>query len=198
MAKSLNSITDEKKGLIFKMLAQMPLYEVGVEFGFDKQYKDATAVRNIVYRIYQQVLKDPEKFSVSKDVVEVVTSVVSNRSVASKESTLREKQDQAILDSRDIKEVVVKVRDQALDLVQRKMQLIGSSKKRLDEANISSLAQVFGIIFDKAQIVQGQATEHIAVLGKVDKDIKPDDAINMILKFREVNVADKDRKATKK
>jgi hypothetical protein len=191
------TLSEEKKGLLFKMLASKSIYETGVEFGLDKHYKDSTAVKNAVYRIYRQVCTDPGKFSITPETVQLVSDIVSNRSVVTKtETTLREKKDE--LANADFKTILLNGRQSAYRLLQSKMERIGSSKKRLDEVNVSSLAQVFGILFDKAQIIQGEATENVAVLAKVDKDMNPDDAIAMVLKSRELHQLDKDRTVKKK
>lgn len=191
------TISEEKKGLLFKMLASKSIYETGVEFGFDKHYKDSTAVKNAVYRIYQQVRAEPSKYFISPETVELVSGIVSNRSVSAKaETTLKEKKDELV--NADFKTVLLKMRGSASAILQEKLDRIGSSKKRLDETNISALAQVFGIIFDKSQIIQGESTENVAILAKIDKDMDPDDALQMILRTRENNQLDKDRTAKNK
>lgn len=191
----LRQFEDAKKGLLFKMLGSKTLYETGVEFGLDKHYKDARAVNNAVYKIYQEVQKNPERYLVTPEVVEMVVANVSNRNLGKREGVLREKQE--VLDKQDIKELTVSGRKKALDLLHMKMDRIAGSKKKLDEVPITSLAQVFGIIFDKAQIIQGMATENVAVLAKIDKDLKPEDAIALVLKMREINNIEKEKAKTK-
>ena len=188
-------VTDDKKGLLFKMLAQKSLYDTGVELGFDKHYRDMASVKSAVYRIYQQVRKDPEKYGVNLETAKLVEDVVSSRSIAvtsvNNSPTLREQRE--ALEKADIKELVLTGRQKALKLVHRKLDMIGSSKKRLAEANLSTLAQTFGIIFDKAQIIQGEATENVALLAKIDANLTPDQALEAILKLRETHQEDKDR-----
>jgi len=188
-------VTDDKKGLLFKMLAQKSLYDTGVELGFDKHYRDMASVKSAVYRIYQQVRKDPEKYGVNLETAKLVEDVVSSRSIAissvNNSPTIREQRE--ALEKADIKELVLTGRQKALKLVHRKLDMIGSSKKRLAEANLSTLAQTFGIIFDKAQIIQGEATENVALLAKIDANLTPDQALEAILKLRETHQEDKDR-----
>lgn len=184
-------LDDAKKGLLFKMLGNKTLYEVGVEFGFDKKYKDVRAVNNAVYRVYQQVKAEPSRFMITDDVVEIVVANVSNRNLGKREGVLREKTE--VLDKQDIKELTISGRKKALDLLHMKMERLATSKKRLDEVPITSLAQTFGIIFDKAQIIQGMATENVAVLAKIDKDISPEEAIKLVLHMRDINNAEKEK-----
>lgn len=188
-------LDDAKKGLLFKMLGSKSLYETGIAFGFDKHYKDANAVNGAVYRIYQQVKQDPERYMIPADTMEVIVANVSNRNASKTEGTLREKTD--VLEKQDVKELVLTNKKKAMQLLGRKLDLIGSSKKRLDEVNLSSLAQTAGILFDKGQIVQGEATEHVALLAKIDEKMSPELAINAVLKMREVNNIEKEKAKSK-
>lgn len=189
-------LTDEKKGLLFKTLGSKSLYETGVEYGFDKHYKDVRAVNNAVYKIYQQVKIEPEKFGISNDILEMVVSNVSNRNLGKRDGVLKEKQE--VLDKQDIKELTISGRKKAMEILHAKMDRISKSKKKLDETPITSLAQVFGILFDKSQIIQGQATENVAVLAKIDKNISPEEAIAAVLKMREINNVEKEKAQNKK
>jgi len=84
-------------------------------------------------------------------------------------------------------------RKQAFTILMRKLKLINSSKKRLDDANVSSLAQVFGIIFDKGQIIQGQSTENIAMMAKVDSNMTPQQLMQAVLGVREQIIESKNK-----
>lgn len=193
--KTSKQFEDAKKGLLFKMLASKTLYETGIEFGFDKHYKDERAVNNAVYKIYLAVKNEPEKYLITQEVVDMVVANVSNRNMGKRDGVLKEK-NQA-LDKQDIKELVITGRKKALELVHMKMERLGKSNKKLDEVPITALAQAFGILFDKGQIIQGMATENVAVLAKIDKDIKPEDAIEMVLKMREINNVEKEKAKAK-
>lgn len=190
-------LNESKKGDIFRMLSQKSLYDTGIEFGFDKHYKDVTGVKNAIYKIYKQVCAEPQRYFVLPEVVDVVKGVVSNRSVSAESSkSLREKREEA--DKVDFKELLMGGRAKALKLVHAKLDLLSSSKKKLDEVGVTALAQTLGILFDKAQIIQGEATENIAMLAKIDGNITPEQAMEAILKSREANQVDKDRTNKKK
>lgn len=189
---------DLKKGSLFKMLAYKTLYEVGIEYQFDKKYKDSRAVKGAVYRIYQAVRKDPEKYFVQAETLELVEKAMQARisspvivkgAAAAEALTLREKND--VLQKTDIKALLIGGRNKAYTLINTKMDRISSSRKKLDAVSIGELAKVFGILFDKAQIVQGEATEHVAVMAKVSKDMNPTEALELVLKMREINQVEK-------
>lgn len=185
------SLTNEKKGFIFKMLAHKPFYETGIEFGFDKHYRDANSIKGAMYRIYTQVRAEPSKYGVSQETVDLVVDIVSKRSTANYLPTLREQNDAK--ENIDIKELVLSGRQKAMILVHRKLEMIGKSKKKLNETNLGTLATVAAILFDKGQIIKGEATENVAVLGKIDTNMSPDQALDMVLKMRELNQAEKER-----
>ena len=178
-------LDEVKKAAVFKMLAYKPLYETGIEFGLDKHYKDVKGVKNAVYRIYNEVRQNPEVFTIEPQTVELVVTAVSERSVSRVQPSLRETNE--TINKDDIKSLVVGGRNKALKLVHSKMDRIGKSRKKLDAVSVGELAKVAGILFDKAQIIQGEATEHVAVLAKIDKNLLPEDALSLVLKMRETN-----------
>lgn len=192
-------LDDVKKGCLFKMLSYKTLYEVGIEYQFDKKYKDAKAVKGAVYRIYQEVRKDPEKYFVAEDTLKLVEDAMKSRIstptvrageiIDSKGTTLREKTDS--LEKVDIKNLVINGRNMAFKLVNSKMERIGSSRKKLDAVSVGELAKVAGIMFDKSQIIMGEATEHVAIMSNLSKDMSPETALDMVLKMREINQAEK-------
>ncbi len=190
------TIPVEKYPFIFKMLGEKTLYETGIEFGFDKKYKDARAVTNAVYNIYKKVLADPQKYVVTPKEVDKVKAIISQRSITPQRTTLAEKLDKEA--NPDFKDLVLSGRKKAFHLLNMKMDRVSRSPKALDEVNITALAQTFGILFDKAQIISGEATENIAVLAKIDKDMTSEQALASILKMREVNQVEKEKLRTKK
>lgn len=173
------------------MLAYKTLYEVGLEYQFDKKYKDSKAVKGAVYRIYQEVRKDPEKYFIQPETLTLVESAMGSRNTTPviTRTSLREKNDE--LAKGDIKQLLVGGRNKAYSLINTKMDRIASSKKKLDAVSVGELAKVFGILFDKAQIIQGEATEHVAVMAKVSKDMSPDMALDAVLKMREISQEEK-------
>lgn len=174
----------EKEVEIFKALAQKSTYQVGLDFGFDKVYKDSRAVRNAVTSIFNKVKNNQSEYGISNEVLEVVQNGMALRkqSVVGSPTSLREKQEV------DIKDLVTNIRDKAFVLIDKKLDRISNNKKKLDEVSFKELGTIAGISFDKTQILKGEATEHIAVLAKVDTNISADEALKLALQSRENNV----------
>jgi hypothetical protein len=197
-ALSVTNLTDEKKGIIFRMLAEKPLFETGVAFGFDKQYATAVAVKNKVYRIYQEVKKDPEKYGLSLDLCDTITTIVSNRGAEKTLGpTLAEKQEAKAVAESDINELVLSGRVKAMKLVHKKLDMM-TTRKAVKDVSLPQLVTAAAILFDKGQIVSGQATENVALMAKIDSNMPPEQALDLIIKMREANVADKQKDQDKK
>lgn len=192
------TLTKEKKGDIFRMLATKSTYETGIEFGFDKHYKDATGLKNAVYRIYKQVLVEPQEYFVTQEMADKVKETMRTRSVYIPEKTLAEKKAEALLAENDVKAMTLMNRDKMSKLISMKVDRIMGSYKRIDETPLQTLATAFGILFDKSQILQGEATENVAVLAKIDEKLSPEEAMAAILKGREANQVEQDRTSKRK
>lgn len=183
-------LSEDKKAALFKKLASSTLYDVGLEFGLDKHYSNPTAIKNKVYQIYREVANNPEKFAVQLETVNLVVDAVSNRSVSKKdEPTLAEKND--AIAKVDVKDMILTGRDKAGKLVHKKLDWLEKNPKELEKMSLKEIGWILGLLFDKSQIIQGQATEHIAVLSKIDADLSPEDALDAIMKGREATQAEK-------
>jgi hypothetical protein len=196
-------LTDEKKGIMFRMLAKKPLYEAGLEFGLDKHYAKAEAVKAKMHRIYQEVQKDPDRYGISQEVVDTIVGIVSNRSItvtnpsksgfSSGAMTLREKNELA--ENIEISDVVLSARDKTFKLLHKKLDQVGKNKKSLEAVSFSQLTTAAAILFDKGQIIQGQATENVAIMAKIDSNMSPEDALSAVLRMREANIIAKEAKS---
>ncbi len=178
------NLTDDKKSNIFRRLEGKTLYDVGIEFGLDKHYTTHTAVRNKVYAIYRQVIVDPGKYAILPETVDKVVAAVSSRKVAIGTGPKLAEKVEKIKD-KDVKALTMSGRDKAARLINHKLEYLEEHPKKLEQESLVNLGKIFGIMFDKAQIIQGQATEHIAVMGKIDKDMDADTALELVLKNRE-------------
>lgn len=187
------TISDDKKAGMFRMLSLKSMYETGVEFGLDKHYRSVSGVKSAVRKIYNEVRQDPQKYFLQQDTVDLVVAVVDTRkNLIPQNPTLKEQAD--AIDNVDIKTLIMEGRRKAFKLLSAKMDRLMRSKKSIDEANLASMGTVFGILFDKGQIIQGEATENVAIMGKIKTDMTPEEALDTVLKMRESNLADKDRK----
>lgn len=189
-------LTDTKKGQIVRALLDKDTYQVGLQFELDKYYKDSRAVKNAVYRAYQAAVKDPARYGLTiEDAAKIQDTMKSRLPVqirANLPTTLREKMDDE--KNKDFKELAIEGRNKAYQILLRKLDMVGRNKRNLGEVNLSTLATTFGILFDKAQITKGEATENVAIMGKVDTNMSAEDALGMVLKMREINQIDKEAK----
>lgn len=179
-------MSDAFAGEVFKSLLTLPMHEAGLKFGFDKFYDGEVKIRNAVYYVYQKVKKNPAKYDVPQDVAEAVFKTVvlrSNRSGNFRE--ILEKEDTEKL---SIKQLITGIRNKTFAIIDSKLNRLSKSKSKIDEISFKELGIIAGIAFDKAQILNGEATEHIALIAKIDPSITPEQAFEALLKTRE-NVA---------
>lgn len=182
-------LTDAQKQGMFKKLASTSLYDVGIEYGLDKHYSTPKSVKTKVYTIYREILADPAKYGVLPETTELVQEAVSNRAIKKPGIPLVEKKE----DARGIKELVTSNRDIAANLINKKLTYISKSKKSLDNVSLSQLGTLFGILFDKGQIISGQATEHVAVMSKIESNLSPEELLEITLKQRENTIISKEK-----
>lgn len=175
----MKKLNDDRKAALFKQLASKTLIEAGIHFDLDKYYSNPKSIKNAVYGIYNEVRANPERFAIQTETVDLVVKAVSERKVATIQPPLKK-------NNEDVKDMILRGRNTSMMLINRKLDQLDKSKKALKNESLVSLGKIFGIIFDKAQIIQGQATEHVAMLSKIDSNIEPGKAIDMVLKMREI------------
>lgn len=185
MAWNINSIPDKTKGEMYKALANKSYAQVAVEFKIDIHYKDSSGYRNAVYRIAKEVENKPEKYGVTQEVIDIVKSSQEDRKANPNAGQIQEQQDSALLDYSDTRSVTIGGRNKAAELLHKKMDILNNNKSELAKVNITSLATVFGIFFDKAQIIQGEATENIAIKAKIEDDMTPEESLDALLNMRQ-------------
>ena len=179
-------LTDVQKIGLFKMLATKDLYSVGVEYGLDKHYKNNDSMKGAVYRNYSDVKNNPEEYGISKDTYDLVVDAVSSRKVATRDTgpTLAEQNDDM-----DIKDLVLSNRNKLAKLMGKKID--GITNAELKKMSLKDFGTLFGILFDKGQIISGQATEHIAHLSKVEDGLGPEELLQTVLKQRDHEIEKK-------
>jgi len=172
-------ISKENKVELFKSLASQPLYEVGVAYNMDRFYKNKVAIKNAVYKIYNDIRHKPEDYGLAIETVNLVVDAVQNRSAAPSTSL------QVDNTKLETKELLGNIQGKTLRLLDRRLDLLSKSKKKLESVSLTQLGTLAGIIFDKNQIIKGEATQHVAVHAKIDKDMSPDQLIEFVQKTRE-------------
>ena len=176
------NLTDIQKKSVYKSLANKSQFKVGLDFNFDRYFKSNIGIVNAINRIYKEVANDPEKFAVSTELMEVVEKGMVERK-GRKHAALEVPQIEKV-NERDL---IIGVRNKAWLLLDKRLDYLTKNKKALKAESIMALAKIAGISFDKAQIVKGEATEHIAMRAKISSDITATDAMEELMKFRDVN-----------
>lgn len=175
-------LTKERKKVFFTSLLTHNFTEAGRAIGLGAVYNTDNSIRTNSYKLYKTL--DPVELGISEDVIQAVKLAIENRKMTTmKVQTEGEGGD--VLDPTDSKSIVIGGKNKAALLLHKKMDRMLKNKKLLDDVSLSQLATTFGILFDKSQIIKGEATENIAVMAKIDKNLSPEDALNALLKMRE-------------
>lgn len=179
-----------KKELItfYRSLVHNGFSQAAAEIGLDRIYPNKATLRIKGYQIYKSIV--PSELGISHDVVELVQKSIQSRKGGFARNTqeldgLSNPGD--IIDPSDTKNVILGGRNKAAMLLHKKMDRLNKSKKLLDGVTLTQLATTFGIFFDKAQILTGQATENIQMLAKIKSDMSPEESLDALLKMREVS-----------
>jgi len=186
----MKQLTLEQKTGLFMLLASKTIYEVGLEYGFDKHYKDAKAVKGAVYRIYSDVKNNPDKYGIQDETYGLVVDAMASRAISNKKIEISDNQKRD-LEKMDFKDLVISNRNRMSVLMGKKLDMI--SNKELKKMSLKDFGTLFGILFDKGQIIQGQATEHIAHLSKIEDGLSSKDLLEAVLNQRENTIISKEK-----
>lgn len=89
------------------------------------------------------------------------------------------------MSTNEMVEMAKDTRNKAVELLNKRLSLMAEDDEELSKIRLTELATVFGILFDKAQLASGLATENIAIHTKIDVNISSDQAIDELNKMRE-------------
>lgn len=181
-------LTKQQKRDFFLSLLTDNFTEAGMKVGLGVIYNTQNSVRTNSYKLYKSL--KPHELDLSEDVVKGVQMAIEKRKISNK-VTSNEGIGGEILNPEDSKALVIGGRNKALMLLHKKLDQISKSKKAIDDLSLSQLATTVGILFDKAQIMKGEATENIAVMAKIDQNMTPEQSLDMLLRMREKLSEDK-------
>jgi hypothetical protein len=184
--------SNDDKVKFYKSLVTKNFTEAAVQAGLDKHYKTADSLRSVAYKIFKTI--DPNALGISQDIQDLVKDAIARRKIfkGTKESEgLSQGKQAEILDPSDTKGLVIGGANKAVMLLHEKMNRLGRNKKLLDSVSISQLATTFGILFDKQQILRGEATENIAVMAHVKNDMTAEESLDALLRMREIQQEEK-------
>ena len=179
---TLNEVGEKQKREFFKLLVTKNFTEAGEAIGLGKTYTNPASLRATAYKLYKSI--KPEDLDIPKDVVDMVLSSIESRRI-SPARKIQEVNNTDLIDPQDTKGVIIGGRNKAAMLLHKKMDRLAKNKNLLDQVSLTQLATTFGIMFDKAQILQGQATENIQVMAKISNDMTAEESLNALLKMRE-------------
>lgn len=84
----------------------------------------------------------------------------------------------------DMVDMAKQTRNLALGVLENALVNLMNDPEQLAKTNIATLATVFGIMYDKTQLMQGLSTQNIAINAKIDVNMDSDKAIEELNKMR--------------
>jgi len=76
-------------------------------------------------------------------------------------------------------------RNVSLEVLNMKLMELRNNPEALSKINLATLATTFGIMYDKGQLMDGMATQNIAIHAKVDISMSAEQAMNELDKMRQ-------------
>jgi hypothetical protein len=186
-------LTDIQKRQVYMSLASRSMWKTGLEFGFEKYYPTAKAINQAVKMVKLEVESDPEKYAITPDLIETVRSAMASRMKDPKAgNSLANIGVKSVLGrvageeykELDDKDLVLNANKKSWILINRKLDRILKSGKKIDDLSLGYLTSLVDKVFDKARIVKGEATENIAIRSKIDININPQQALEEVIKRR--------------
>ena len=89
------------------------------------------------------------------------------------------------MNTNEMVELAKDTRNKAVELLNKRLLLMENNDEELGKIRLTELATVFGILFDKAQLASGLATENIAIHSKIDINVTSDQALEELNRMRE-------------
>lgn len=97
----------------------------------------------------------------------------------------KSKQELRKIDTQQMVELATDTRNMAVQALNLKLMEINSDPDVLAKTSLKELATVFGILFDKSQLMNGLATSNINIHTKIDVNMSSDKALEELNKMRE-------------
>ncbi len=183
----------EMAGRMFLHLEDKSNIEVAYLFGLDRYFASESSMRSAVTRAYNLVLDNPANYDIPGEKAAFIQGLVTSRQILKKPETVRDVKE---IEELDITKATLGARNLTAKLLMDKLQWLDEHPKALQEESIVNLTKVFTALFDKGQIVQGAATEHIAVMSQIDSKMDPDEALKAIIQMREATMAKREDRKT--
>lgn len=95
------------------------------------------------------------------------------------------KEEVMVMSNQELMELSKDSRNLAMRVINKKLVALDTDPEQLAKINIATLATAFGILFDKHQLMNGLATENVAIHQKIDINMSSDKAMEELNKMRE-------------
>ena len=95
------------------------------------------------------------------------------------------KQEIRKINTEELIEMSKDTRNLALQTLSKALVNLHGDEEALKKANLATLATVYGILFDKSQLLNGLATENVAIHAKIDVNMSSDKALEELNRMRE-------------
>lgn len=162
---------------IFLALKDQSAIDVAYMFGLNKYFTNDKSMRSAIMRVYNSVMDNPQVYGIDLEVVKSVEAALKGRR--------KNVPIQVDVDSMDVSSLLQFNRDLTGKLIRRKLQLLDQDPRALKDEKLKDLGWLYGVFFDKGQIMAGKATEHIALMSNIPDHMDPEEALKAIMKMRE-------------
>lgn len=95
------------------------------------------------------------------------------------------KQEIRKISTEQLVELTEDTRNYTMEVIQAKLLDTMQDPEQFKKVNLATLATVFGILYDKTQLMRGLSTENISVRASLDVNMKADDALTELNRMRE-------------
>lgn len=184
----MDKLSDEQKRNFYLSLTHMNYLEATKALGWGGLFANDESLRAVGRKLYMAI--NPQMLGISNDAVELVKKAIEERR-SRPQRQVTEQFDAELLDPTDTAKLITTGKNKAAILLNKKMDRLMGNKKLLDQVTLPQLATAFGILFDKSQILRGEATENIAVMAKIDRNMTAEESLDALLKMREIQQEEK-------
>ena len=127
----------------------------------------------------------PEELAAAKKAEKQRRYIGRKRGVTDPGDSKKTGQEIRKIDTKELVSLAKDTRNLSLQLLNKKLEEIFEDPEARAKINLATLATSFGILFDKTQLMNGMATQNIAVQAKIDVNMTSDKIVEELSKMRE-------------
>lgn len=198
-----NTLTREEDAKIFMSLKNLSAQQTGWAFHLEERTKTegltkeqiGDKIAGRVHDVKSRVEKNPQNYTtygIGAKEIETIQKAcqariedgqVRGRVAGHRDNNLKQREEDL-----EFAKMLKNLRNRAWSLIGDKMEQAENDEEVLKKINFRDLVVVGGTAFDKTQILSGLATEHIAMKGRIDSNLSPEDLLKEVLVRREANI----------